>query len=675
MKLTRPSPLLIGAWIAGLTAVVSLTTWALGEAAKHLIERSAEHTAVRYAQTISAYLPELPKLFSRQPVTPHTLEELAQLRSLGDVFRFKLFDRNGGLLLVSDHLGLPDPFVASQEPQGNLGAHHQATDDPATQVLNGRNHIALMDGSGTPNRPALYTEAYVPVLAGGEVLGVVEVYVDSTAHASSIREAFAKVSLILGGAMLMVGAAFAAQWRQRQRERREAETRVRYLAKHDVLSGALNRASFNDALEKAARRHTQGGPSFAVLCIDLDRFKEVNDEHGHAAGDTVLRETTRRLQALVRQDDLLARLGGDEFAILQRDVTQAEHVQKLGQRIVDALAQPYSLGSQQVVCGSSVGAARFGVDALTVEELLNKADVAMYSAKAGGRSRFSPYDHALSRQLEERRELARELREALANGALDMHYQALHAADAKTLLGYEALMRWNHPSRGMVPPSTFIPLAEKTGQIEALGQWALERACADAARWPAPLTVSVNLSVAQFRGEQDLVDVVTRALDKSGLDASRLVLEITESLLMSDTEAVVDTLLCLSSLGASIAMDDFGTGYSSLAYLWKFPFNKVKIDRAFTQGLGEDEKVALIVSSIISLSHSLGIRVNAEGVETPRQVQMLRDMGCDELQGFLLGRPLPASRLVHAAAADGGPAAPKAAASGPAARATEATLP
>jgi EAL domain-containing protein (putative c-di-GMP-specific phosphodiesterase class I) len=350
-------------------------------------------------------------------------------------------------------------------------------------------------------------------------------------------------------------------------------------------------------------------------------------------------------------------------------------VQKLGQRIVDALAQPYSLGSQQVVCGSSVGAARFGVDALTVEELLNKADVAMYSAKAGGRSRFSPYDHELSRQVEERRELARELRDALANGSLDMHYQAVHAADAKTLLGYEALMRWNHPSRGMVPPSTFIPLAEKTGQIEALGQWALERACADAARWPAPLTVSVNLSVAQFRGEQDLVDVVTRALDESGLEASRLVLEITESLLMSDTEAVVDTLLCLSSLGAGIAMDDFGTGYSSLAYLWKFPFDKVKIDRAFTQGLGEDEKVALIVSSIISLSHSLGIRVNAEGVETPKQAQMLRNMGCDELQGFLLGRPLPVSRLVHAPAAESGRAAPTAAAPGPAARATEATLP
>ncbi len=659
MKLDRRTWFATGIWIAGLAALVAATAFALMGAADRLIKNSAEHTAIRYAHNISAQLPELPQLFAGRAVSSDTLEDLKRLRALGDVFRFKFFNREGALLLVSDELDQSDPFKASRQTGLKLGSHHGTNENVTAIVLGGGNHIELADGTGKKNRPALYTEAYVPVLAGGQVLGVVEVYVDSTPQALRIRAAFAEVGFIVAGALLLVGGALGGQWLQRQREKRRAASRVRYLAQHLVLSGALNRASFNEALEQAAWRHEQGGPDFAVMCIDLDRFKEVNDAHGHAGGDAVLRDATHRLHALVRHGDLLARLGGDEFAILQSDVSHADDVHTLGQRIVDALAAPYQVAGKRVLCGSSVGAARFGVDAGTVEDLLHKADVAMYRAKTGGRGRFSFYDHELDRQLEEKRELARELREALATGAIAMHYQALHAADGITLLGYEALMRWKHPTRGMVPPSTFIPLAEDTGQIESLGQWALERSCSEAFAWPAPLTVSVNLSAAQFRGEQDLVDVVARALDNSGLPANRLVLEITESLLMSDTEAVVNTLTRLSALGVGIAMDDFGTGYSSLAYLWRFPFDKVKIDRSFTQGLGDDKKVALIVRSIVSLAHSLGIRVNAEGVETEPQARMLRKMGCDELQGFLLGRPVPASTLMHDGVVDRQPDAPQ----------------
>jgi diguanylate cyclase (GGDEF)-like protein len=470
---------------------------------------------------------------------------------------------------------------------------------------------------------------------------------------------------------VVVGLWTAHGWRRRHEQLR-AESRARYLSEHDVLSGALNRTSFHAALHEAARSCSAGGtlvtagaagrvgqsPGLALLMIDIDDFNGVNDLLGTTGADAVLREATRRLHALVRQGDLLARLGGDVFAILQSGVGSLDDVQALAARIAQALAEPMVIDGQRIGNTVCIGAARLDVDAASADELLQKADAALARAKASGRARISLYDAALDRQLEDRRELLRELRSAAADGSLSMHYQALHDADGRTLLGYEALMRWKHPRRGMVPPSLFIPLAEESGLIEELGRWALERACAEAASWPAPLSVSVNLSAAQFRGASDLVAVVEGALAKAGLPAKRLVLEITESLLMTDTEGVMNTLARLSKLGVAIAMDDFGTGYSSLAYLWRFPFDKLKIDRAFTQGLAHDEKVLLIVRSIVSLAHSLGIRVNAEGVETESQMSALQNMGCDEMQGFLLSRPMPPETLTHAGAptAAGAPA-------------------
>jgi EAL domain-containing protein (putative c-di-GMP-specific phosphodiesterase class I) len=306
-----------------------------------------------------------------------------------------------------------------------------------------------------------------------------------------------------------------------------------------------------------------------------------------------------------------------------------------------------------------VGAAIFGTDSERVDDLLHKADLALYRAKAEGRGGFSFYEARLDRHLHERRELAHDLRHAIEADALTLHYQPLYAADGMTLNGYEALARWMHPTRGNVPPSDFIPVAEETGLIETLGRWVLRRACAEAATWPAPLTVSVNLSAAQFRNDA-LVRTVIDALGEARLPPERLEVEITESLLMADTERVVRALHALSAIGVSIAMDDFGTGYSSLAYLWRFPFDKVKIDRAFTKGLAEDPKVNLIVRSIVSLAHSLQIRVNAEGVETEGQMRALQKHGCDELQGYLLGRPLPPEQLLHEHATEAAPTRPEA---------------
>jgi EAL domain-containing protein (putative c-di-GMP-specific phosphodiesterase class I) len=298
----------------------------------------------------------------------------------------------------------------------------------------------------------------------------------------------------------------------------------------------------------------------------------------------------------------------------------------------------------------------FGVDAATPDEVLQKADLALQRAKAAGRGAFHFYDAALDRRLDERRQLVRDLRAALdaaeaakpgaADGQLALHYQPLLAADGRTVEGYEALLRWRHPVRGPIPPVDFIPLAEDSGLIVPLGRWVLQTACAAAARWPGQLTVAVNLSPAQF-GVGAIDQQVREVLADTGLPAPRLEVEITESLLLTHTEDVTATLRALDAMGVKIAMDDFGTGYSSLSYLWRFPFHKVKIDRAFVLHLVDDAKVQLIVRSIVSLARSLGLRVNAEGVETDEQLKLLQELGCDELQGFLLGRPAPLEQLMH----------------------------
>jgi len=662
-KLTIDRRWLVG-WVVCLALGTALALWTVRRMGERLLVRDAEHTALQYAHYLGATVPGLDALFAGAPPGADTLRELHAARALGDVFRFKLFDAQGRALLASDDLD----HGSTQAGPGaqSLGVHQAGSKSHVADiVLAGHNHVELKDGTGKPDRPALYSEAYVPLRAGDRVLGVIEVYVDQVARAARIHQAFLHVSALVGALLLAVGAFGVAHWAQHQRERRHAEERVRYLAQHDVLSGALNRTSFTELLTQAAWRHGEGGPGFAVLCIDLDCFKDVNDALGHAAGDEVLRQATQRLRQLVRHGDEVARLGGDEFAILQSGVADTGSVATFARRIVEGLSEPYEVAGRRVPSSASVGAAIVGIDAATPQDLMHKADLALYRAKAHGRGSFSFYDAVLDAKLEERRELARDLHEAVEAEALTVHYQPLYDADGQTLLGYEALLRWTHATRGAVPPAVFIPLAEDTGLIDVLGRWVLRRACAQAATWPHPLSLSVNLSAAQFRDE-GLVQTVADALVDAHLPPQRLELEITESLLMSNTEGVVRMLHALSAMGVRIAMDDFGTGYSSLAYLWRFPFDKVKIDRAFTQGLSDDGKVELIVRSIISLAHSLGIRVNAEGVESELQLIALQKLGCDEMQGFLLGRPAAPETLTHGRSLAAAPAraAPRASAFG-----------
>ena len=643
----------LGAVFVGVVSVVAV----IDHAAEHLLENEAEHVALQYAESMSTSVPDLDALLAGGMPNKAALTQLLRLRSAGDIFRFKLYDSEGHLQMVSDTLDQPDLGITAGRIEDR---QRERSEIVRKVVLSGGTHVELNDGNDQPDRPAVYSEAYVPVVRGGVTRGVIEAHVDQSARAARMRSEFLLVGGVVALVLMALVGAGAWQWKRRLAAQQTVEDRVRYLAAHDVLSGALNRASFHEVLRQAASGHDAGGPGFAVLCLDLDRFKDVNDTLGHAAGDAVLREVARRLRGVLRQGDELARLGGDEFAVLQVGVSAAHDVASLARRVVEALAEAYDVGSgEHVSCGASVGAAIHGMDATDTDELLHKADLALYRAKRAGRGTFSFYDAALDDQMPERRALANELRTAIGTDQLLLHYQPLYEADGATLIGYEALVRWQHPSRGLVPPGEFIPLAEDTGLIDALGAWVLQEACRQAARWPAPLSVAVNLSAAQFKRD-DLLQTVVAALGEAGLAPTRLELEITESLLMNNTERVVRMLSAVGALGVRIAMDDFGTGYSSLAYLWRFPFDKVKIDRAFTKGLSEDPKVGLIVRSIVSLAHALRIRVNAEGVETAAQMRALQKHGCDEMQGYLLGRPQPASQLSHEGATDTAPGRPPA---------------
>ena len=632
-------------WVAGITFASLCLSWVLRAESERQMDLAAEQSGLRWAQFAMRSVPDLESVLSGQGLTGAARERLLQLRKVDDVFRFKLFDPAGRLQLVSDDLHgsapLPVYDVADGIGHGSAASRSRIRDS----VLAGGRHTQLYRESAA-DRPAIFSEAYVPVVRDGRVLGVVEVYVDQTQTAANAKSALLRVGAAVAVLMAVLLGMVLYQFWRRLRRQRYAISRVQYIADHDVVSGALNRASFNALLQQACWRCAEGAAPFALLCIDLDHFKDVNDSFGHAAGDEVLRVATQRLQACVREGDQVARLGGDEFAVVLSGVGCNSAVTPLAQRIVAALARAYEVTDQQVRCSGSVGVAIYGLDATEPGDLLGRADMALYRAKANGRSTFSFYDVAMDLQMQARRALTRDLRAALAAGQFSLHYQPLFSRDARTLTGYEALLRWNHPTRGSVPPTEFIALAEEIGVIIEIGSWVLREACQEAASWPASMTVAVNLSALQF-ASNDLEQLVAQALADSGLPPQRLELEITESLLMSNTEQVLGVLRALSAMGVTIAMDDFGTGYSSLAYLWRFPFDKVKIDRAFTHNLGHDTKVALIVHSIISLAHSLDIRVNAEGVETPSQMAALQEGGCDELQGFLLGYPVPADDLTH----------------------------
>jgi diguanylate cyclase (GGDEF)-like protein len=422
-------------------------------------------------------------------------------------------------------------------------------------------------------------------------------------------------------------------------ERRQAEAKIMHMARHDALTGLPNRVLFRDKMEQALGR----GERLAVMFLDLDRFKGVNDSLGHSVGDALLCAVTERLQRVVRGVDTVARLGGDEFAIVQSQARPSE-AGELAAKVIEALLEPFEVHGHQVVIGTSIGIAMAPTDGNEPDQLLRNADMALYRAKANGRGSYHFFQPEMDAQMQERRRLELDLRKALLANEFELYYQPLVQLASGEVCSFEALLRWNHPERGLVGPDEFIPVAEEIGLIVPLGEWVLRQACKDAIAWPDKITVAVNLSAVQFRNPTLALSVVS-ALGQSGLSASRLELEITESVLLQDDRAVLDTLHQMRDLGVKICMDDFGTGYSSLSYLRSFPFDKIKIDRSFVHELGKENDCVAIIRAVTRLGASLGMITTAEGVETEQQLEILRAEGCVQAQGFLFSKPKPLAEI------------------------------
>ncbi|HEX3213795.1 MAG TPA: EAL domain-containing protein, partial [Actinomycetota bacterium] len=436
-------------------------------------------------------------------------------------------------------------------------------------------------------------------------------------------------------------------------ERRQLEDQLVHQAFHDSLTSLANRALFKDRVDHALKRTKRQTPSVAVLFLDLDGFKEVNDSLGHAAGDRLLIQVAERLHSCVRPSDTVARFGGDEFAVLIEDASDDIDVVQVADRVLEGLRQPFEVNGRELHVRGSMGIARMESDVDGADQLLRNADLAMYRAKAAGQGGYERYDPEMHTELVQRVQLESDLRRALEAGELFLQYQPTFDLGSGQIVGAEALARWNHPVRGLVPPTEFIPLAEASGLIRPLGAWVLREACRQAAEWQRnspprerPLTLNINLSGRQLQSPE-VVDDVARALEESGMPPSALVLEMTESVLMDDNEDVLAILQQLKQLGARLAIDDFGTGYSSLSYLHRFPVDILKIDRSFVERLSHASDNAELARTVVRLGQSLQLQTVAEGVEDSTQFLALRRMGCDIGQGYYFGRPMDANALAR----------------------------
>lgn len=523
-----------------------------------------------------------------------------------------------------------DGVRVSAPEQGRASGERRRVSDAAGRLV-----LESIPAVGLAWPLATFTE---PVVVGGVQLG-------STEAARSLRQALLMTLIVAACSTLLAVAIFTLLRVMPLRLLDEALRRASYLAAHDLLTGLPNRGLFADRLAQALTQGRRDNDVTAVLCLDLDRFKEVNDSLGHAAGDELLRGVSSRLSACLRESDTLARLGGDEFAVIQLRARQPESADALARRLIAVLDEPFVLSGGQACVGLSVG---IGLttpgEVCEPMQLMRNADLALYQAKEAGRGGYCFFAPEMNQRLQERRALEVDLRTALNCNGFRLAFQPQINLEDERIIGAEALLRWDRPGVGNVPPDQFIGVAEETGLISQIGAWAIHEACRQAVLWPGHMSIAVNVSPVQFR-QPGLCECVMAALKASGLSAARLELEITEGVLLNDTDETLATLGRLRALGVKIAMDDFGTGYSSLGYLQKFPFDKVKIDRSFVRNLGQDANASAIVSAVVGMSRALGVRANAEGVEDREQAALLLAEGCEEVQGYFFGRPMTPDAL------------------------------
>lgn len=600
--------------------------------AAHMLRSDALSTSSNWADSLVHSIDDLPAIFSGVAPSDRTSHSLHEATRVGDVYRYRLWDPSGRLVFASEHAQAAGaPAATLSELLG------KATSDT---ILSGT-EITFAKTGGADGNPAYYAVSYVSVERNGRPLGVVEVYLDQTGDKALYEHSFLFTECIIAFGMLLAGGIPAAMVYRKMRDHRAAQAEAEFLAEHDPLTGLPNRTGLKERAEEALALAGRTQSHVAALLIDLDRFKNINDTFGHNAGDEVLQQLAQRLKNAVRTEDLAVRMGGDEFFVLQAGLTQPTGAASLAQRLIKILSEPYHVAGMELNCGASIGIAIGPADAKDWDSMISCADAAMYKAKEEGRNTFCFFQPGMDAILRERRQIEADMRRALETNVFQLAFQPLVDCSDRQLVGFEALLRWPEgwPSK---TPDKFIPVAEECGLMAPLGAWVLETACRAAMEWKAPLKIAVNLSPVQFR-QGDVVAAVEKALRLSGLPSERLELEVTESIWLQNTDSVLDQLVRLRSMGASIALDDFGTGYSSLTYLWRFPFDKVKIDRSFVMEMELEPKAEAIVTSVIALARTLHLIVTAEGVETPAQADALNGIGCDQAQGYFFGRPLPAA--------------------------------
>ncbi|CAN0627202.1 diguanylate cyclase [Burkholderia multivorans] len=505
-------------------------------------------------------------------------------------------------------------------------------------------HLAMQPAPQAVNHMAGTLAAAILALhfTGMTALSVTPVNIGS---AFSDADALHTLALAIAGMSLVIVCTGLLSYLIDSDVRAESLEHLRRMALSDMLTGLPNRSSFNERLDQEIARARQRGRQLALIGIDLNRFKEINDLRGHHSGDEVLRVLARRMTNLLENNEFVARVGGDEFAAICRIDDRADLPDFLS-RLETALHKPVRLGECDVAPGASFGVSIYPDDASDKAALVNNADLAMYRAKGSMTRAACFYEPSMDELVRARRSLAADLRDALAGHQLSVHYQVQTSLSTGEIRGFEALLRWQHPTLGLIPPSGFIPLAEENGLILEIGEWVLRDACRTAASWQPPYTVAVNVSAVQFM-HVNLTQLIADVLDQTGLPARRLQLELTESTIFADRERALHTLRQIKALGVSVALDDFGTGYSSLDILRAFPFDKIKLDQSFVTRATTSPRDRAIVRAVLALGKSLGIPILAEGIETPDQLALLAEEGCDEAQGFLLGRPMPLAEIVR----------------------------
>jgi diguanylate cyclase (GGDEF)-like protein len=629
--LVRLIPLVIA------TLVVGVGIYFVGLSAIDGMQRvQAKYAAESFGKYLVQQVPDLAGVVASGVGDPAAATALASFKPIGTILKVRIFDRDGNLRIDSS------PFAAAHL----VGAANSFADLEAHKVgQTGRSAFNFKQGDGV-YLPRYYSDVMVPLIDARKTIGVLSVLSDETQTRPDVLKRFHTMAWQV---LLLVVVAFGVPVTLYIRKLVQLEAtrrRLRHSAHHDNLTGLLNRAGFLQRLDEQLATAGRHGFSIAVHVIDIDRFNDVNERAGHGAGDEVLKEAAARLQPLLGARAVLARLGADEFVILQPYyLAGLKAVEQLANAAVAALTPPFRIGNQHVQLGASVGTASYPFAARECAELMRAADIALHYAKLHARGRAVAFSPSMDAERQNRYRIELRLRAALAGNDFELYFQPISETATGRLRGFEALLRLGDEDGVPISPAEFIPVAEETGLIGEIGAWVLREACRVAQQWPEELFVAVNLSPAQF-AKGDIVKLIRDTLARSGLDPRRLELEVTEGLLISDSEIVLAELKRMKALGIKLALDDFGTGYSSLSYLWRFPFDKLKVDRSFMLDLASPgSKSRDIVATIIALGRVLNLTVIAEGVETAAQAAALRSLNCDLVQGYLFGRPQPVTEV------------------------------